>query len=69
MIGGADFGAAERERLSVRENKILFLFSLLLSSIYVVSTVGIRRAKNKSSSTQRGLHVSTKNTGFHREFK
>ena len=57
-----------RERVSVRE-KSLFLFSLLVSLIYVVSTVGIRRAKNESSSTRRGLHVSTKNTGFRREFK
>ena len=59
------FGAAVRERRSVREDKILFLFSSLLSSIYVVSTVGIRWAKNESSSTRRGLRVSTKNTGFH----
>ena len=49
---------------------IFYFFLLsLLSLIYGVSIVGIRRAKNKSSSTRRGLHVSTKNTGFRREFK
>ena len=59
----------ERSRGQLREtererDKILFLFSLLLSSIYVVSIVGIRRVKNKSLSTRRGLRVSTKNMGF-----
>ena len=48
----------------MREDKILFLFYSLLSSMYVVSTVGIRRAKNESSSTRRGLHVSTKKHGI-----
>ena len=44
---------------------IFFNFFLsLLSSIYGVSTVGICRAKNKSSSTRRGLHVSTKTRDF-----
>ena len=53
-----------------REGKfILFLFYKLLSLIHRVSIVRIRRAKNESSSTRRGLRVSTKNTGFHREFK
>ena len=32
---------------SVREDKFLFLFSSLLFSIYVVSTVGICRAKKE----------------------
>ena len=41
----------------------------LLSSIYRVSSVEIRRDKNESSSTRRGLHVGTKNTGFHQGFK
>ena len=64
----------ERSRGQPREierekDKILFLFSSVLSLIYVVSIVGIRRAKNESSSTRRRLRVSTKNTGFHREFK
>ena len=61
----------------IREEPILaaerffffFLFSLLLSSIYGVSTIGIRRAKKEISSTRRGLCMSTKNTGFRREFK
>ena len=37
----------------------------LLSSIYGVPSVGIRRVKNESSSTRRWLHVSTKKEGFH----
>ena len=41
----------------------------LFSSIYGVSSVGIRWAKNESSSTQRGLNVGTKNTGFRQGFK
>ena len=41
----------------------------LLSSIHRVPSVGIRRAKNESSSTRRGLHVGTENTRFHRGFK
>ena len=39
------------------------------SAISRVSSVEICRAKNESSSTRRGLHVDTKNTGFHRGFK
>ena len=46
-------------------NFLLFFFFL----IHGVLIVGIRWAKNESSSTRRGLRVSTKNTGFHREFK
>ena len=41
----------------------------LLSLIYEVPSVGIHRANNKSSSTRRGLRVSTKNEGFHRRSK
>ena len=69
MRGGAFLGTTEREKGSVREDKNLFLFSSLLSLIYVVSIVGIYRVKNESSSTRRRLRVSTKNTGFRREFK
>ena len=43
--------------------------SKLLSSIYGVLSVGIHRPKNESSSTRRGLHMGTKNTGFPRGFK
>ena len=39
------------------------------STIYGYRLVGIRRAKNERSSTRRGLHVGTKNTGFRRGFK
>ena len=52
-------------------SRFLFLFLFfhsLLSSIYGVSTVGIRRAKNESSSTRRGLRVRPKNKGFRRDF-
>ena len=48
---------------------IFFFFFSLLSLIYGVLTIEIRRAMNESSSTQRELRVSTKNTGFRREFK
>ena len=41
----------------------------LLSSIHRVLLVGIRRAKNESSSTRRGLCVGTENIGFRRGFK
>ena len=43
--------------------------SKLLSLIYKVPSIGIRRAKNESSSTRRGLRMSTKNTGLHQGFK
>ena len=39
-------------------------FSKLISSIYGVPSIGIYRTKNESSSTRRGLHVGTENTGF-----
>ena len=38
----------------------------LISSIYRVLLVRIRRVKSESSSTRRGLCVGTKNEGFHR---
>ena len=41
----------------------------LLSSIYGVTSIGIRRVKNESSSTRRELRVGTENTGFHGGFK
>ena len=43
--------------------------SKLLSLMYVVLSIGIRRAKNESSSIRRGPHVGTENMGFHRGFK
>ena len=36
----------------------------LLSTIYKISSVGIRKAKNESSSHRRGLCVGTKNVNF-----
>ena len=41
----------------------------LLSSIHGVLSVGICRAKNKSSSTRLGLRVGTKNMRFRGGFK
>ena len=41
----------------------------LLSTIYGVPSVIIRRAKSLSSFTRRGLRVCTKNAGFHRRSK
>ena len=43
--------------------------SKFLSLMYVVLFVGIRRAKNESSSIRRGLHMGTENMGFRRGFK
>ena len=43
--------------------------SNLLSTIHEVLSVGIGRAKNQSSSSRRGLHMSMKNEGFHRRSK
>ena len=40
-----------------------------LSSSHGVPSVGIRRAKNGSSSTRRELCVGTEIKGFHRRFK
>ena len=38
--------------------------SKLLSSIYGVLSIGVRRAKNESSFTRRGLLLGTENTIF-----
>ena len=43
--------------------------SKLLFSIYGVPSVGIRRAKNESSSSRRGLREGTKKKGFQRRSK
>ena len=43
--------------------------SKLLFSIYGVPSIGIRRAKNKSSSTRQGLRVGNENMGFRGGFK
>ena len=54
-----------RESVKKTEGERFFFFLSLLSSIYGVLTVGIRWVKNEKCSTRRGLHVSTKNKGFH----
>ena len=46
-----------------------FFLLLVLSQIPEFLTVRIRRDKHEKFSTRRGLRVSTKNTGFHREFR
>ena len=46
-----------------------FYFSNLISQIYENLTVGFHRDKHGKCSTGRGLRVSTKNPGFHREFR
>ena len=54
------------------EKKIIFFsffFLLVLSQIPEFLTVRIHRDKHEKCSTRRGLRVSTKNTGFHREFR
>ena len=62
-------GTAEAwEMISQREKKYIF-FLFILSQIYENLTVGFRRDKHEKCSTRRGLRVSTKNTGFHREFR
>ena len=54
--------------MSVSEFYFIFIFFASLFDIWSFDRRN-RRAKNESSSTRRGLHVSTKNTGFRREFK
>ena len=53
------------------ERKKIFkkILSLFLYQIYENLTDGFRRDKHKKCSTRRGLRVSTKNKGFHREFR
>ena len=46
-----------------------FYFLSFLFQIPEFLIVGFRRDKHEKCSTRRGLRVSTKNTGFHREFK
>ena len=53
----------ERERKKKKEK------SKLLSLIYGVSSIRIRRAKSESSSTRRGLRVGIKKERFHRRSK
>ena len=54
---------------SVRiKERYFFFFSLVNSQIYENLTVGFRRDKHEKCSTRRGLHVGTRNTGFHQEF-
>ena len=43
--------------------------SNILLMIHGVPLVGIRRAKNQSSSSRPRLRMGTKNEGFHRRFK
>ena len=52
-----------------RGENYFFCFLKFLSQIYKNLTVGFRRDKHEKCSTGRGLRVSTKNTGFHREFR
>ena len=54
--------------MSVREFYFIFIFFASLFDIQSFDR-GIRRAKDESSSTRQGLRMSTKNTGFRREFK
>ena len=50
-----------------KERKVFLIFFsfFFLSQIYGNRIVGIRRANNENCSTQRGLCMGTKNTGFH----
>ena len=64
----------ETDRIWVSSREFFFLFfsfffSNLLSQIHGNLTVGIRRDKHEKCSTQRGLRVGTRNTGFHQEFR
>ena len=52
-----------------RQSGFLFLVLNIISSIPEFLTVGFRRVKHEKCSTQRGIRVRTKNTGFHREFR
>ena len=66
-----------KERMDGRQNEgdtefffffLKFLYSLL-SQIHENLTVGIRRDKHGKCFKRRGLRVSTRNTGFYREFR
>ena len=61
MLFGLEIVREKRER---RES-----FQVLLSLILTVPSVGIRRAKSESSSTQRRLWVGMEKEGFHRRSK
>ena len=55
----------DRTKFEKRSFLIFFLFSFL-SQIHENLTIGNRRDKHEKCSTRRGLHVGTRNTGFHR---
>ena len=58
------------ERKTDDREELYFYFLLFISShIHENLTVGIRQDKHEKCSTRRGLHVGTKNKGFHREFR
>ena len=56
-------------QLGKKEIFFLNFLSLFLSQIPEFLTVGFWRDKHEKCSTRRGLRVSTKNTGYHREFR
>ena len=61
-----------KESRTAFEKKIFFSFFfllLVLSQILEFLTVKIRRDKHEKCCTRRGLRVSTRKTGFHREFR
>ena len=71
-------GTAEAwEMISQREKKkkniyiyiYIYFFLFILSQIYENLTAGFRQDKHEKCFTRRGLRVSTKNTGFHVEFR
>ena len=64
-VGGRTKIREERERVVFFS---FYSFSFL-SQIPEFLTVGIRRDKHEKCSTRRGLRVSTKNMGFHLEFR
>ena len=64
-VEGKSVGGEDTKRWSFF-NFFLYKF---ISQIYGNLTVGFRRDKHEKCSTQQGLRVSTRNTGFHREFK
>ena len=62
-------GQRMRRQREIQEERFDFFFLSLFSQIHGNLTFGFRRDKHEKCYTRRGLHVGTKNKGFHREFR
>ena len=62
-------GKKPAEAFGKGENFFKNFLSSFLSQIHENMTVGFRRDKHEKCSARRWLRVSTRNTGFHREYR